>query len=88
MKIIVWILRICVFIGLFGLAIKNSGPVDLRFFFDQNLTAPLSFVVLLTFTLGVLIGVTVAAVTLIGQRREIARLRRSAADPEPSPKAS
>ena len=77
MKIIVWITRIVIFIGLFGLAIKNSGPVDLRFFFDHTFTAPLSFVILATFTLGVLIGVTAAAVTLLGQRREIARLRKS-----------
>ena len=59
MKIIVWILRICVFIALFGLALKNSGAVDLRFFFDRMTTVPLSFVVLVSFTLGVLIGVTV-----------------------------
>ena len=84
MKIIVWILRICVFIALFGLALKNSGAVDLRFFFDRMTTVPLSFVVLVSFTLGVLIGVTVAAATLMGQRREIARLRQSAADQERS----
>lgn len=79
MKFVVWVLRIIVFIALFGLAIKNSGPVDLRFFFDQMFTAPLSFVILATFVLGVLIGVTAAAVTMMGQRREIARLRQSGA---------
>ena len=43
-KLLVWLLRILVFIGLFGLAIKNSGPMELRFFLDQSWTAPVSVV--------------------------------------------
>jgi hypothetical protein len=31
LKLLVWLLRIAVFIGLFGLAIKNSGPMELAF---------------------------------------------------------
>lgn len=84
MKFFVWVLRIIVFLALFGLAIKNSGPADLRFFFDQTFTAPLSFVILATFVLGVLIGVTAAATTMMGQRREIARLRQSEAGERPT----
>jgi hypothetical protein len=41
-KLFVWLLRIVVFVGLFGLAIKNSGPMELRFFLDQAWTAPVS----------------------------------------------
>ncbi len=55
---VVWALRIVVFIALFGLAIKNSGPMELRFYFDQVLLAPVSVVLLASFALGALIGLT------------------------------
>ena len=35
MKVLSWIVRVFVFIVLFGLAIKNSTLVELKFFFDQ-----------------------------------------------------
>ena len=60
LKLLVWLLRIVVFVGLFGLAIKNSGPVELRFFLDQSWTAPVSLVVLAVFAIGVGVGLTAA----------------------------
>ncbi|HTH39181.1 MAG TPA: LapA family protein [Rhodocyclaceae bacterium] len=80
MKFLLWLLRIAVFIALFGLSIKNSGSVDLRFFFNQTFVAPLSLVLLLTFVLGVVVGVTALFSVFIGQRREIARLKQNQAD--------
>jgi uncharacterized integral membrane protein len=59
-KLLVWLLRIVVFIGLFGLAIKNSGPMELRFFLDQAWTAPISVVILAVFAIGVAVGLTAA----------------------------
>lgn len=76
MKVVLWILRIVVFVGLFGLAIKNSGTVELRFFFDRVLDAPLSLTILAVFALGVLIGISATMTTLVRQRRHIARLNR------------
>jgi lipopolysaccharide assembly protein A len=60
LKLLVWLLRIVVFIGLFGLAIKNSGPVELRFFLEQSWTAPISLVILTAFALGAAVGLTAA----------------------------
>ena len=60
LKLLIWLLRIVVFVGLFGLAIKNSGPVELRFFLDQSWTAPISLVVLAVFAIGVGVGLTAA----------------------------
>ena len=60
LRLIVWLLRIAVFIALFGLAIKNSGPMELRFFLDQSWTAPVSVVILAVFALGVAIGLSAA----------------------------
>lgn len=59
-RILVWLLRAVVFIALFGLAIKNSGPVELRFFFERAWTAPLSVVILAVFAVGVAVGLTAA----------------------------
>ena len=60
LKFLVWLLRIVVFVGLFGLAIKNSGPMELRFFLDQAWTAPVSVVILAVFAIGVAVGLTAA----------------------------
>ena len=59
-KLLVWLLRIVAFIGLFGLAIKNSGPMELRFFLDKAWTAPVSVVILSVFATGVAVGLTAA----------------------------
>ena len=58
LRLLVWLLRIVVFIGLFGLAIKNSGPMELRFFLNHTWTAPVSVVVLAVFVIGVAVGLT------------------------------
>ena len=77
MRFIVWFLRGVVFIALFGLAIKNSGVVELRFFFDQSWLTPLSLALLVAFVAGVAVGLTTLLVTLERQRREIAALKRT-----------
>ncbi len=66
---LLWVLRIVVFIVLFGLAIKNSGPMELRFYFDQVWHAPVSVVVLASFSVGILVGLT-AIVGLLVRRNK------------------
>lgn len=80
MKILIWILRFVVFIALFGLAVKNSAMVDLRFYFDRHIDVPLSLVVLGVFVLGVTVGISAAIATMLRQRRELGRMRRRAGD--------
>ena len=77
MRFLIWLLRAIVFVLLFGLAIKNSGPVDLRLYLDAAWQAPLSLVILGSFAAGAAIGVTAAFSTLVRQRREIVRLKRA-----------
>lgn len=69
LKFFVWLLRVLVFIGLFGLAIKNSGPMELRFFLDQAWTAPVSVVILAVFSIGVAVGLTAALGVFMHPRR-------------------
>jgi putative membrane protein len=73
MKYLVWFLRIVVFIALFGLAVKNSATINLRFYFDRHFDIPLSLLVLGTFAAGVAVGISAALMTLIRQRRELVR---------------
>ena len=75
MKYFIWLLRFAVFIALFGLAVKNSASVDLRFYFDHHFEVPLSLLVLGTFAGGVAIGVGAVLTTVITQRRELKRQR-------------
>ena len=75
MKILIWLLRGILFVALFGLAIKNDRPVDLRFYFDNTWQIPLSLVVLVAFAGGAAVGLTAALSTVAGQWREIGRMR-------------
>ena len=70
LKLLVWLLRIVVFVGLFGLAIKNSGPMELRFFLDQTWTAPVSVVILTVFAIGVAVGLTAALSVFLRPQRK------------------
>mgnify|MGYP001009990046 CR=1 FL=1 len=74
MRFLIWLLRVVIFIALFGLAIKNSGLVELRFYFSNFWQAPLSLVILGCFAGGIILGLTAGFATMIRQRREIARL--------------
>ncbi len=75
MRFLIWLLRAVIFVALFGLAIKNSGLVELRFYFSNDWQAPLSLVILGSFVGGVVLGVTAGFATMIRQRREISRLQ-------------
>ena len=75
MRVLVWLVRGVVFIALFGLAIKNSGLIDLRFYLGSVWQAPLSVVILVAFAAGAAIGLTAALATLVRQGRELRQLR-------------
>ncbi len=78
MNALMWLLRGVLFVILLGLAIKNSGDVELRFFFDASWQAPLALVVLAAFAGGVLLGALALLPGAVRQRRIIAKLRKQA----------
>jgi putative membrane protein len=78
MTVLLWLLRGVVFIALFGLAVKNSEPVELRFYLDGVWIAPLSMVILAAFVLGAIIGLTATLGTVVRRGRELGRLRANA----------
>ncbi|HMV64816.1 MAG TPA: LapA family protein [Zoogloea sp.] len=83
MRLLTWIVRLFLFLVLFGFAVKNDDVVTLRFFFGAQWQVPLVLVILLFVVIGVLIGVTAAVATLYRQHRELGQLRERQADAPP-----
>lgn len=61
LRFLLWLMRTLVFVGLLGLAIKNSGTMELHFFFGHSWQLPISVVVLASFAAGVLLGLVAIA---------------------------
>jgi lipopolysaccharide assembly protein A len=78
MRIVIWTIRIALFILLLAFAARNTEPATLRFYFDLAWQAPLVLMLLAFFAGGVLLGVLATVGTLLRQRRELSRLRREA----------
>lgn len=76
MQALVWIVRFLIVVILVWFAVKNSQPIDLHGFPEQRWQAPLSFVLLVVFVAGVVIGLLAWIPTVVRQRRELARLRK------------
>jgi putative membrane protein len=70
MRVVTWTIRLAVFLLLIAFAAKNVEPVNLRFYFDLALRAPLVLVLFGFFAAGALFG-------------EISALRRPAAPEVP-----
>jgi uncharacterized integral membrane protein len=82
MRVLVWFVRLVLFILLFGFAIKNDHGVDLHFFLGKQWHFPLVFIILVAFAVGALLGVTATVASLLRQRHEIFRLRKQLARAE------
>jgi lipopolysaccharide assembly protein A len=84
MQALAWIVRIAILLVLVWFAVRNGQEVELRGLPDQSWKAPLIFVVLLAFIAGVVIGLLAWLPTVVRQRREVGRLRKSASAPVPA----
>lgn len=76
MRAVLWGCRIVVFLFLLAFALQNTEPVNVRLFFDAGWQAPLVIVLLAFFVGGAALGVMSLLGTVLGQRREISRLKR------------
>ena len=79
MRTLVWIVRLIIFLFLFGFAVKNTEPVSVQFFLDTAWQAPLVIVVLAFFAAGAFLGAVSLLGTIFGLRRENVRLKRELA---------
>lgn len=77
MRYLVWILRLLVFVLVLLFALKNTDPVDVRFYADHIIAGvPLIVVMLAAFVAGVLFALLAVLPAGLRRRREIRKLRR------------
>lgn len=80
MRIIVWILRIIVFLVVLSFALKNTEKVPVYFFGEYALKeVPLIIVMLVTFILGLFLGLLIMLMGNMRKQRELNRLKREVA---------
>ena len=78
MRVLTLILKIVLFLLLLAFAVKNSEIVTVRYLLGLEWQVPFSLVLLLTFAAGALLGLLGCTRQLVGNRRELARLRKTA----------
>ncbi len=76
MRIFFLLIKIAVFLLLLGFAAKNADNVAVRYFLGLEWQAPLVFVLLVFFGLGIGIGAVASLAIIARQRRQILGLRR------------
>ena len=77
MRILALLLKIALFVLLLGFAVKNSDVVTLRYFLGYEWQSPLALVILLSFAIGLLVGLLASSWRLLRNHRELRQLRRS-----------
>lgn len=77
MRYLVWVVRLIIFVVVLLFALKNTGPVDVRFFADYTATnVPLIVVMLIMLVLGSVLGWFIALPSILKYRREVVRIKR------------
>ena len=76
MRIVRWIIGVTVFVALLLVSLQNAEQVRLRFFNLVAFDAPLIFVVLIAFSLGVTAGLLAGAIKIARLKGQLGRLRR------------
>ncbi|HZV62685.1 MAG TPA: LapA family protein [Methylophilaceae bacterium] len=76
MRFIYFLAGLLLFILLLGFALKNNTPVELHYYLGYTWRAPLSLLMLITFSCGVLLGIIACISSLIRQRRRNMALER------------
>lgn len=76
MRIVVWSLRLLLFVLLLMVAAYNVQPVSFHFFADTVWEAPLMVMLLIAFVLGVSMMGLVLSVRLLALQRQVSRLQK------------
>jgi len=79
MKVLVWAIRIALFLFLLIFAVQNTQPVTLHFVLGHAWQAPLVILLLAFLVGGALLGILSVLGHLFAQRREIAQLKKDLA---------
>jgi len=76
MQALRWIVGATLFVALLFLSLQNSELVTLKFYHWWSWQAPLIFIVLVAFAIGVAAGLLAGAVRSARLKRQIGRMRR------------
>jgi len=76
MRYLKWILRVALFLALFGFAVKNDQPITLYYFFGYEWQSTLVTVLLIFFAAGTAIGILAMFANVLQKSREISVLKR------------
>ena len=87
MQILRWIVGSLIFLALLFLSLQNSELVTLKFYHWWSWQAPLIFIVLIAFAIGVAAGLLAGAVRSARLSRQLSRLRREQRHRESPPAA-
>jgi uncharacterized integral membrane protein len=87
MRIVRWVVGAVIFVALLVLSLQNSEPVTLKLYHWWSWQAPLVFVVLAAFAIGVGAGLLAGAVRVARLSRQLSRLRREARQGGTAPQA-
>ncbi len=87
MQILRWIVGVALFLALLFLSLQNSDPATLKFYGWWTWQAPLIFVVLIAFAVGVAAGLIAGAMRTSRLKRQLNRLRREQRQRDTTPAA-
>lgn len=76
MKTIFGIVKLLLFLLALTFAVKNTDVVTVRYYLGVQWQAPLIFVILVVFCVGVVAGVFASLAHIVRLRRDISRLRK------------
>lgn len=77
MRTLALFLKLVLFVFLLGFAVKNSEIVTLRYFLGYEWQTPMALVILVSFAIGLLIGLLACSWRLLRNHRELRQLRRA-----------
>ena len=76
MSLLRFVIIAIVFILLLAVSLQNADPVTVRLFTLYAWQAPLVFVILVAFAIGVALGLLASAIKVVRLKRQIGRMRR------------
>jgi putative membrane protein len=76
MRFLYFLAGLLLFVFLLGFALKNNSPVELHYYLGYTWRAPLSLLMLITFSFGALLGIIACIGSLIRQRRRYMALEK------------
>ncbi|QLG87701.1 LapA family protein [Chitinibacter bivalviorum] len=82
-----WMIKLLVFVVLFGFAMHNAAPIDLHFFLGYAWNAPLAMILLVFFVIGAAFGILASFGQVIRLRRELVQLRKVSRTQTPAPQS-